>query len=1091
VKPAEAVGESNMRIVVDLQGAQTYSKFRGIGRYSLSLTTALARHAANHEIWIALNGRFKDTIEPLRTNFDGLVPQEHIVVFEVPGFVAEIDPASVWRARAAERLREHFLASLKPDVIFISSLFEGWLDNAVTSIGTLERVGLSVVMLYDLIPLLQEQIYLSNPCYRDHYLLKLDYLKQADLLLAISESSRRETITALNMAPERVINIAGAADSRFRPMLLSPEERQCVLSKSGLTGPFVMYSGAVDARKNVDKLIKAFSLLPEHLADGHQLLIAGKLSKEDELRYRRIAEDAGVQGDRFVLAGYVSDEELVALYNLCSVFVFPSSHEGLGLPALEAMQCGAPVIASDTSSLPELVECTEALFDPSRPDQIASKIAQVLGDSEFSTSLRRHGIEQAKKFSWEESARRALEAMEAAHDRQRNISCRSHSMSGRRPRLAFVSPLPPERTGIADYCAELLPELARHYDIEAVVCQNEVADPWITANIPLRTATWFDEHADRYDRILYHMGNSPFHEYQLGLIERRPGTVVMHDFFLSASLNYLENQKRPPLCFMKALYHSHGYYGLAYEKSRGRGAAVREFPCNKQIIDQAAGVIVHSEFSRVLADKWYGIGYSHDWAVVPQLRTIQKAARRDEARARLGLLTEDFLVCTFGLLDPTKLNHRLLDAWLSSSLSSDIRCHLVFVGENHGGDYGRQLISRIRDAAAGTRIKITGWVSPEDFELYLTAADVGVQLRTMSRGETSRAVLDCLAHGLSTVVNAHGASAEYPDDVVVRLEDEFTTDQLTAVLERLRNDAEERSRLKERGLAHVCNRHSPGRVVELYRDAIENFVDHSPSGRYRRLVSSISSIRSVKSPEQPDLLRVAAGIASICRPRDLRQLMLDVSAAVQRDPKTGAPTLLASVVLEVVENPPPGFRVEPVFFDGETKYRYARGYTLGLLGMAPRAWSDDAIEAVQGDVFLGIDWDPHKIVKAQTVLSEFRRRGILVYFVMHNVLPALQLESPADRSGSSVRETLQALASFCDGLFCASRSVADDVARWLDAVRPERCRPLGIGYLNHEADIAARMTEVLSRSENWYLEWPSRQSAKDDWMNETMSRIAR
>lgn len=114
-----------MRIVIDMQGAQTASRIRGIGRYTLSLTQAIVRNRGRHEIIIALNGLFPDTIEPIRAAFHSLLPQENIRVWYVPGPVRECDPGNIWRREVAERIREAFLENLQPDVVHVSSLFRG------------------------------------------------------------------------------------------------------------------------------------------------------------------------------------------------------------------------------------------------------------------------------------------------------------------------------------------------------------------------------------------------------------------------------------------------------------------------------------------------------------------------------------------------------------------------------------------------------------------------------------------------------------------------------------------------------------------------------------------------------------------------------------------------------------------------------------------------------------------------------------------------------------------------------------------------------------------------------------------------------
>jgi hypothetical protein len=135
-----------MRLVIDMQDA---NRCRGIGRYSLALTQAMARCAGEHEVWVALNAAFSDSIEDFRAAFDALLPQQRIVVWEAPKPVAEIDPANERRRQEAEALRESFLASLKPDVVFTSSLFEGLSDDAVGEVGTFVGGHATAVTLYD------------------------------------------------------------------------------------------------------------------------------------------------------------------------------------------------------------------------------------------------------------------------------------------------------------------------------------------------------------------------------------------------------------------------------------------------------------------------------------------------------------------------------------------------------------------------------------------------------------------------------------------------------------------------------------------------------------------------------------------------------------------------------------------------------------------------------------------------------------------------------------------------------------------------------------------------------------------------------
>ncbi|MBA1275235.1 glycosyltransferase family 4 protein [Stutzerimonas azotifigens] len=409
-----------MRIVLDLQGAQTESRFRGIGRYSLSLAMAIARNNQDHEVIILLNGQFVDVVEPIRAAFDGLVSQDNVRVWYGPAPVAECLPGNDWRRQAAELIREAYIATLQPDVVHISSLFEGTADDAVTTIGGYTKGIPTLVTLYDLIPLMNAKDYLDpHPVFKKYYLNKIESLKNAQGWLGISESASLEGMSILGLPAEKLTTISTAADAIFAPADLCPEEAFLLLEKFSIRSPFVLYTGGADARKNLDRMIQAYAQLPKALRGAHQLVLAGKMPTQVIARLRDHASRLGLHEGEVVFTGYVTDQELIALYSLCKAFIFPSWHEGFGLPALEAMCCGAPVIGSNTSSVPEVIGFPEALFDPLNVMDMESKLNKVLSDETFRKQLIGHGKRQAKEFSWDRTARLALGAFERAVESRR------------------------------------------------------------------------------------------------------------------------------------------------------------------------------------------------------------------------------------------------------------------------------------------------------------------------------------------------------------------------------------------------------------------------------------------------------------------------------------------------------------------------------------------------------------------------------------------------------------------------------------------------------------------------------------------------
>jgi glycosyltransferase involved in cell wall biosynthesis len=1069
-----------MRIVIDLQGAQSESRFRGVGRYSLALALGLARNAGPHQVWLLLNGALAASIPDLRQAFAGLVPSERICVFEPATPTAAHDPANGARARASELLREHVLAQLAPDMVLMTSLFEGYVDDSVTSVGRLADGARTAVILYDLIPLLNPAAYLPTALQQDYYQRKVASLRQAGLLLAISDYSRQEALEALPLAPQQVVAISTAADPQFRPADLTPERLAALRQRFGLTRAMLMYApGGFDARKNIDGLVTAFSLLPPAVRGAHQLLVASKLGERERAALLAHARHCKLAPDELILTGYVDDATLIELYSSATLFVFPSRHEGFGLPALEAMACGAPVIGADNTSIPEVIGCADALFDAGAPASIAAKLAQVLGDPAMLARLRTHGREQAAKFSWDVSARRALRAMEAhvaalagapaacaAAEAPGASASQAGPGPGRKPRLAFVSPLPPERTGIADYAAQLLPALTAHFEIELVLKQDQLNLPPALAALPRRSVAWFAEHGAGYDHILYQFGNSPFHSHMFPLLRQHPGVVVLHDFFLSSVLVYEQLSGLLPGAWSAALAE-HGYAALQAGLSGGAEAAEaakRDYPGNLSVLQDATHVIVHSDHARTLARQWYGPHADHNWSVVPLPRAAppRQDGARAAARAALGIRPGAYLVCSFGFIAPTKLTHELVQAWLASTLHADADCELVLVGANHGSEYGLELSAMLGgDANPGRRIRIAGWTDEADYQRYLQAADAAVQLRAVSRGETSAAVLDCMNHGLPTIINANGSMAALPDDCVLKLADAFAPSDLTAALETLHGDATLRAGLGARAAALLHSEHSPEHCAALYAQALAGAAAAARHGRpaLLRALAEVDGLAGDGALQR----QLACAIAAAPDPLAPRQLLVDVTTIARHDLRTGIERVVRTELLELLKLQQPGLRVEPVYLcqeEGRWQCRYARQYTYALLGLDPQTVHDPVADVRTGDLYYGADFAPGAVVAAAAdgLYARWRARGVSVNFVLYDLLPVLRPEFFPPGADIGHGAWLATIAAEAERLVCISDAVADDMAAWLaqraaTAQAVTRTAPLKLAPLHLGADI--------------------------------------
>jgi glycosyltransferase involved in cell wall biosynthesis len=231
-------------------------------------------------------------------------------------------------------------------------------------------------------------------------------VRQADFVTADSENTRNEVATLLDVPPDRIAVVYGGVDARFRP-ITDDLALEAARLKYGLFFPFILYVGTIEPRKNLARLLKAYTQLREQHRIHHRLVIAGGLGwlYQDVLRD---IDDLAAEHE-VVFLGRVPDDDLPLLYSLSDLFVFPSLYEGFGLPPLEAMACGRAVVCSNTSSLPEVVGDAGVLVSPLDVDGLADTVAELLADPERRAVLGARGVERARGFTWQNSARRMIE----------------------------------------------------------------------------------------------------------------------------------------------------------------------------------------------------------------------------------------------------------------------------------------------------------------------------------------------------------------------------------------------------------------------------------------------------------------------------------------------------------------------------------------------------------------------------------------------------------------------------------------------------------------------------------------------------------
>ena len=259
--------------------------------------------------------------------------------------------------------------------------------------------GRTVVTVYDLSFLrFPETFNRSNRIYLSQF--TPPSLRRADRVITISEETRRDVIELCGVPPERVTAILLAADERFEPA--APDDVTAFRARHDLPDRSVLYQGTLQPRKNVETLVRAYARLRDQGSDDHILVLAGPRGWQYESIFELTRQLGLADSVRF--PGFVPDDDLPLWYSSATVFAYPSVYEGFGLPLLEAMACGAPVVSSNASSLPEVVGDAGVLVDPSDVEGLCSALRQLLEDEPRRQALATAGRARAQTFSWRRTA---------------------------------------------------------------------------------------------------------------------------------------------------------------------------------------------------------------------------------------------------------------------------------------------------------------------------------------------------------------------------------------------------------------------------------------------------------------------------------------------------------------------------------------------------------------------------------------------------------------------------------------------------------------------------------------------------------------
>lgn len=225
--------------------------------------------------------------------------------------------------------------------------------------------------------------------------------RKSDMIITISKNSKREIVEHYGVDPSKIEIVHPALDHAvYYPR--SIKEQETVAKKFGINNSYILYTGTIEPRKNIIGIIEAYSKLTDEVKNQYMLVLAGGKGWKDEEIKRCLAKHSD---ENIILTGYVDDKDLPALYSGASLFVYPSFYEGFGMPPLEAMACGVPVIASNNSSLPEVIGDAGIMVDAHDTVDLSRQMKRVLTDNKLAKDLKKKGILQAQCFDWKNSAK--------------------------------------------------------------------------------------------------------------------------------------------------------------------------------------------------------------------------------------------------------------------------------------------------------------------------------------------------------------------------------------------------------------------------------------------------------------------------------------------------------------------------------------------------------------------------------------------------------------------------------------------------------------------------------------------------------------
>jgi glycosyltransferase involved in cell wall biosynthesis len=662
---------------------------------------------------------------------------------------------------------------------------------------------LKAAVVYDFIPLDEANRYLPTPATHLNYIVSMYWLARHDMFLSISRSTA-DRLKSLLGVPDEDVTVIGAP--------LAPSFEEAALHKLP-SGPrtHILVPGGGDQRKNVECAIRAHARSRLMQSMSVRLIVTGTYPPECLISLRALHAAAGGKPDLLCFPGHVVEQSLVELYQGAACVLCLSRSEGFSIPVIEAAACGAPVVASSIPAHMELLQRSDLLVPPDDDAAVSQLLEQIVTDLAFRDGVVARQKEVFKRFQGREVAKRFWSPITKRAERRSLCPPAVVTRSGRRPQVALLTPLPPDRSGVADYTAASLRELGRLVDLH-VFSQTVNPSP-VAGPSTVRPLSALAHVSSGFDRVVSVVGNSHFHLPIFQYLIRYGGACIEHDNRLLGFYRILLGEER---CRRQAEKELKRPLGPGELERWLADESTLETLFLGEIAEIAEPLCLHSRVTVRLVEERYGVRPVYlPFSVYrePSPEALDPNAR-GAARRRLGIASETIAIVSFGFVHESKAPEDCI--WALEMLRAwGYAAQLWFVGQVLGGSPASLMALAARIGLDGHVIFAGEYVNDTTYSDFLLAADVAIQLRTHGFGGLSGALLDCIAAGLPTVASEDLALAMEAPAYVLRVPDQISPLLIAeAAADLIDGGGCQRSRWEEQRRSYTAE-HSFRRYAEL------------------------------------------------------------------------------------------------------------------------------------------------------------------------------------------------------------------------------------------------------------------------------------